>query len=301
VSQPVHKGVAGPSWWEVAERPVAASLRPWVRRVCGYAERSAAPVRRRELPGAQVVVILELGPPIRIYESGGGNCFARHPGGFAAGVDETFTLTEHDGEQEGVQLDLTPAGARALFDLPMSELTGRAVSLRELLRPAERDLVARLGELPGWEARLDAVEAFLRAKLSRAGSLRSPAAWAVARIEGAPGLRIRDLCREVGYSERHLIALFRDQVGLPPRRYASLVRFDRLVSRVRCGRAASWGELAFQLGFADQAHLSREVRRFSGLTPTALAEVLAPPAAWAVPSGEASEVNSIQAGREQRH
>jgi AraC-like DNA-binding protein len=57
---------------------------------------------------------------------------------------------------------------------------------------------------------------------------------------------------------------------------ARLARFDRLTQLLRRGDA-SWAGLAAMLGFSDQAHLTREVRHFSGLTPTALSELLTGP------------------------
>ena len=63
---------------------------------------------------------------------------------------------------------------------------------------------------------------------------------------------------------------FIDHVGMSPKGYAGLVRFDRLTQRLWCSPNPSWADLALASGFADQAHLAREVRRFSGLSPTGL-------------------------------
>jgi AraC-like DNA-binding protein len=76
-----------------------------------------------------------------------------------------------------------------------------------------------------------------------------------------------ELAAELGFSRKHVVSLFRDHVGLPPKLYAEVVRFDRLTRRLKTGPDASWARLALELGFADQAHLAREVRRFAGVTP----------------------------------
>jgi transcriptional regulator GlxA family with amidase domain len=86
-------------------------------------------------------------------------------------------------------------------------------------------------------------------------------------VAGGGRTPIGDLAREVGWSHRHLIARFRQQVGLTPKTAARLVRFEALLARLR-ERPASWARLAAEAGYADQAHLVRDFRSFTGRTPT---------------------------------
>jgi AraC-like DNA-binding protein len=76
------------------------------------------------------------------------------------------------------------------------------------------------------------------------------------------------LARELNCRRKHLISLFRDQVGIPPKLLARLVRFDNVMRRARASASTPWAELALEHGYYDQAHLVRDVRRFTGLTPT---------------------------------
>jgi transcriptional regulator GlxA family with amidase domain len=68
-----------------------------------------------------------------------------------------------------------------------------------------------------------------------------------------------------------LITRFTQQIGVTPKTAARLVRFERL-ARVRHDRAPRWDEVAAEGGYADQAHLIRDFRAFSGATPAAYAE-----------------------------
>lgn len=77
------------------------------------------------------------------------------------------------------------------------------------------------------------------------------------------------LVRELGCSRRHLAARFGEDVGMTPKAYARLLRFERAVERLRGGDAAL-GRIAADCGYADQAHFSRELRAFAGATPTTL-------------------------------
>jgi len=263
----VVRSETGGTRWEIATRPLPDALRPFVRGMMGYVEASPGTVSQRQLPGPQVVLIVELAPPIRITDPLRRG--ERFPGGFVAGVGDFATVTEHDGFQRGIQIDLTPVGARALFGIPMSELAGRVVPLPDLLPRDQRSLAERLDDLPDWDARFVAIEALLATGLARTSARGEIVAWACARLDASGGnLDIRALARELDYSEKQVVRLFRDQVGIAPKLFARLVRFDRLVERLRNDRKTSWVELAGELGYYDQAHLVRDVRHFAGATPT---------------------------------
>lgn len=81
--------------------------------------------------------------------------------------------------------------------------------------------------------------------------------------------RIGELAREVGWSHKHLITRFTQQVGLAPKAVARLVRFDRVLRALERPGAPGWERIAAEAGYADQPHLVREFRAFTGLTPTA--------------------------------
>jgi len=253
----------------MATRRPAPALRPYVRGLGGYTERTPGTLRRPEFPGPFVVIVLKFGPPVRLAGLEDAPRWSRHPGGFVAGIDDRPTLTEHDGFQQGVQVNLTPIGARLFFDMPMSELAGRIVSVRDVLPKEQSELTERLQELPSWDSRLDLVERILSDRIYEARAETRALSWAVRRIQECGGsIKIRGLARELGCSRKHLIQLFRRDVGIAPKLLARIVRFDGLIQRIRAGAAGTWADLALEFGYYDQAHLVRDVRQFTGTTPT---------------------------------
>jgi AraC-like DNA-binding protein len=262
--------------WEMAFRDPPEAFRRYVRQYCGYRETAPAALRRHEFPTPQVVLIFEFGPPLRLVDPADPSRSDRFPGGFTAGMTELPAITEHDGFQAGMEVKLTPIGARLFFDFPMTELANRIVSLPDVLRPSERDVSARLHDAADWDARFDELDQLVAGRIAGARARTRMTDWALSRIEESGGqIDIGTLARELGYSQKHLISLFRDHVGLPPKLVARLVRFDRVMRHVRSGAAGSWAEIAAACGYYDQAHLNREVRRFTGTTPTAAREMLA--------------------------
>ncbi len=262
-----------PEGLECAYPEVPMHLRPYLHSWVGYSERTAAVCRRRELPISTFVVIIEFGPAIRVYEPGDEVRWVHYQGGFVAGLTERFTLTEHDGYQAGVELRLTPLGACRVFALPLDTLAESVVALGELLPRAHRSLSDRLASCADWPARFGVVQRLLEERISSGRAPSAKTRWAVAQIQAARGcVEVNALARELGVSRKHLAALFHDGVGFTPKAYAGIVRFEQLIEHVKADRTLTWAAAAARFGYADQAHLAREVRRYSGLTPSELAQ-----------------------------
>ena len=274
----LRRGQVGNNHWLSVTRPVPAHLRPFVSGYAGYEERTPAPFRRRELPHPQVVLIFEFAPALTLYPRADLELPQRFAHGFIAGVHERATLTAHEGRQTGLQLDLTPIGAHRLLGLPMSEIAGRVVGLDELPVRELHGLSARLAELRGWDARFDLLEAVLERRLPALGPRDLRVTRACARIRASHGqVDIASLARAAGCSHRHLIALFRRQIGVSPKQLARLARFDALVDHLRRGNSSpSWAALAVDFGYCDQSHLSREIKRLTGLPPSRLPALVHP-------------------------
>jgi methylphosphotriester-DNA--protein-cysteine methyltransferase len=165
---------------------------------------------------------------------------------------------------------LKPHGAFRLFGCDMSDLADRHPPLDELLSRAEAtELEERVGEEDDPCAR---VEAFLLARLARSKhSEHAAVARAVTlAVESRGGEPIDSIARKVLVGRRQLERLFRLQVGVTPKEFCSLIRFDWAARHIASRH--SWADLAFDAGFSDQAHFVREFSRRAGTTPGRLAE-----------------------------
>ena len=246
---------------ELVQRPPHPALASQVRSLAGWRERTDGPVRRNELPGARVVLILSFGPQMDVDE--------RRFTSFVAGVHDTPTMTEHFGEGHGLEVYFSPVGARRFFGMPMSELSRRVVELENLLGREATELAERLYEAPGWPARLALMERVIAARVLAAPPLPAELEWAWRRLHGTDGaLPVGALAGEVGWSRRHLSATVARELGMPPKALARILRFERAVDRLRGGTGLA--EVALESGYYDQAHFNRDFKHFAGLTPTEL-------------------------------
>jgi AraC-like DNA-binding protein len=210
---------------------------------------------------------------------------------FVSGLSDCYALVDSYGSQRGVQVDLTPLGAFMLLGLPMRQLANRAVELGDVLGPEGARLPERLHEASGWPARFAILDEFFVDRFTRARPASPDVAWALRRLREADGrLRVSELVEELRWSRRHLTARFSEQVGLPPKTLARLLRFGRAArllgvgppSHEQGGEArgapSTLTEIALDCGYYDQAHLNRDVREFAGLAPTQLEAMLLPDA-----------------------
>jgi AraC-like DNA-binding protein len=184
------------------------------------------------------------------------------------------------GAAAGVQVDLTPLGARRILGLPMDELTNRVVALEDVLGRGARDLVGRLREARAWPERFALLDAALLRRVDGGPEPAPEVAWSYRRLAAAEGrLAVGPLADEVGWSRRHLAARWRRDVGMGPKAMARILRFERALRLLREGRGLA--DVAYDCGYADQPHLNREFRALAGSTPREVTFVQDP----AVPAG----------------
>ncbi|MFF4773662.1 helix-turn-helix domain-containing protein [Microtetraspora fusca] len=274
---------------EFVRRCPAPPLRGYVDDYIGYREAGVPPARHRGLPAPYLTLIVTLDDPLVVDA---------HPDPLAApgaydtlvgGLHTSPALISHDGRQSGVQLALTPLGARVLLGVPAGELSGADLDGTDVLGGVADELRERLLEATGWPERfavLDTMLSTLTGSEPGAGPGRGlrpgsgtkaavPAevAWAWRRLlETGGGLTVSDLAREVGWSTRYLGRRFREEIGLGPKEAARVVRFDRarrtLQHQAAAGAPPTLAALAASFGYYDQAHLAREFGALAGCSPS---------------------------------
>jgi AraC-like DNA-binding protein len=244
------------------QRQPGEPLRGRVTRYTGFAIATGTPVRQREGPGIDVVVLLTL--------EGEWLIDGRRRGSFVGGLHERQVTTEHPGRAVGIQIDLDPLAARGLVGIPLHELANRTLPLEDVLH--EPFLVERLAAVSRWEARFALLDEALSRRLGRPPSREI--AWAWRRLRATHGrVAIGALAADLGWSRKRTVARFRDEIGLAPKAAARLLRFER--ARALAG-TMPWAELAIECGYYDQSHLANDFRAVTGRTPgTFLQDTLA--------------------------
>jgi AraC-like DNA-binding protein len=160
-----------------------------------------------------------------------------------------------------------PWGAAAFLPAPMHELADRSLGLSSLLNPSLLRLVEeRLAESKDDGQRIRVVEGFLLALL-RTRVPDGPVRKAVRLLQANPSHDLAGIAGHLGLGERQLERKFREWIGIGPKRFARLARFQLVVRSLERGHRSL--DAALEQGFYDQAHFIKDFRTFTGTTPEA--------------------------------
>jgi AraC-like DNA-binding protein len=178
--------------------------------------------------------------------------------------------------QTSVGARVRRGAAKAVLGVSPIELAAGPVLIQALWGRSVDAHDKRAAEASTQAAQLISLGAFVTERVATKVYLDRSVLATIHVLDHSAAPAVRGLAARVALSERHLRRRFRDHVGLGIKQYARIVRFQRLLDAVRHHKrgvgppSPNWAGMAFDHGFADQAHLIREVGAFAGLTPAEL-------------------------------
>jgi AraC-like DNA-binding protein len=214
---------------------------------------------QRVVPDGHPELILNSGRPFHALQSG---VWRRQPRAFLAGQIDGPLLLRPGGTARILGIRFQPHGAAALFGPCMHELRARFTTIDDLSPALAHDLDDALG-------RGDAIAGVQQALLRHSRTPDPAIEEALRRMIQAPAVVVAGIARELGMSVRQFERRFGATVGLSPRLFGRMRRFQR-VFRVMEQRPHRWATAAVDCGYYDQAHLIRDFKQFSGETPAVL-------------------------------
>jgi AraC-like DNA-binding protein len=164
-----------------------------------------------------------------------------------------------------------PGGTLPFFPDNTHTFTNRETSLEDIWGRAASNLRNDLRELPTPNEKFNLLEFALRHRLSESKHQRRDPVidFALTHLHRSPGaITITELTRHIGLSPRRLSQRFYEQVGVSPKLYCRIQRFQQAVQQMHRGTDIHWAELALTCGYYDQSHFANDFRAFSGLSAT---------------------------------
>lgn len=249
-------------------RPPRPILRPFIKTLWAMDQPASAvsgfAARERVLPTGTMHLAIRLSNhPLRLFES-----LDDRPGreiGYATvgGARSTYYIRDVSDPVSSVGAQLLPGASELLFGVPADALAGRHTPLADLWGPAAVEIKERLLEVETLDQRLDMFESLLVARLPLVHGLHPAVAHALDRFTITSD--VREVVRQTGYSHRRFIALFQRAVGLTPKLYCRVLRFQHGLTLSPSKQSNV--DLAITAGYSDQPHFNREFREFAGVTP----------------------------------
>lgn len=229
--------------------------------------------KERLLPDGSMELVINLkDDEARVYDRRDPSKFQSLRGALLVGVQSEYFVLDTAEQQSVIGVHFKPGGAFPFFKMPAGELHNQHLSLDELWGDSAHELRERLLQAATPELKFQILEDSLLVHI-RKPLVRHPAVdFAIQEFAGvsrAPS--IAQVSDKVGLSSRRFIDIFSDQVGLTPKLYCRVQRFQHVLRRIQISGDVDWTDLALSCGYFDQAHFIHDFRAFSGLSPTAYA------------------------------
>lgn len=177
-----------------------------------------------------------------------------------------------EGRFEVFTIHFQPSGFFQLFGLPMHTFTDRAYDARSVLGASIAELESRLTYARNFGSRVDAASAFLVRRISALNFPDGVARLANQMLLERGLLSVRAAATRAGLSVRQFERRFLQQVGVTPKRYGRIVRFQEALN-MRLGTNQNWTDIAQEYGYYDQMHMVHDFRVFSGANPTEFSRI----------------------------
>lgn len=246
------------------------SLRPFIQSVWAIDEtdssRSAASGREHVVPTGRMHLVFRLSDaPLHIFDDPDNRDGHRIGTAVVGGARSRFYIRDISQPLCSVGAQLRPGAADVLFGTHASELAERHTALDDLWGGCVASMRDRLGEAASLEERLDVFETLLAERLPAVRALHPAVTQALQQL--ATATTVYEVVRQSGYSHRQFIMLFSRAVGLTPKTYSRVRRFQLALQGAHASDLGSWADIAAAAGYSDQSHFNREFRECVGVTP----------------------------------
>jgi AraC-like DNA-binding protein len=185
------------------------------------------------------------------------------------GVDTKIFTRRLSGAGKALGVRFRPGGFRPFYRASITTLTDRVIPAADVFGPAAGQALAAVLAAAGDDAMVARAAALLRGAAPAPDPVIDQVAGIVARITSDPALRrVGQLVADLGIPERRLQRLFAEYVGVSPKWVMRRARLHEAALRADAGGEVDWAALAADLGYADQAHLTRDFTATLGVPPT---------------------------------
>ena len=246
-----------------------APLSPFVR--CFWYSEGVPQAHSRErlLPNGEASIIFNLREDrIRSYDP---NDLQRHVSfgpAVLSGPRSDYFVIDTSSQERVLGIQFRAGGASPFFRMPASEAKGNFVELDDLWAGAGSDIREQLVASCSVEQMFGKLERSLLERAARPLELHPAVAYAVKEFQ-RPGYggTLAEVIDSIGLSSRRFIELFRRQVGLTPKVFCRVRRFQQVLETVHQRGDADWAQIALECGYYDHSHFIHDFKSFAGLTP----------------------------------
>jgi AraC-like DNA-binding protein len=233
----------------------------WYHEIRGYSGRELI------LPSPYIELILNFGNPHKVLDLADFARFDWQRDGWLAGM-QTRVLAIESTSSHMIGARFKPGGAHAFMPRSPADFADQVAPVERIFGEEILQLRRRLLAAAAPEEKFKLFEEFLAARFAPDEDAYRLVRAAVAELEASRGTRpLAEVSEQLGVSHKHLTQLFTRLVGVRPKQFARMLRFNSVVAALDISQDVDWIAVAHAADFYDQSHFINEFRAFTGLTP----------------------------------
>jgi AraC-like DNA-binding protein len=168
-----------------------------------------------------------------------------------------------------IVIEFKPGMSYPFLKIPLNKFTNCTLELEDIWGKEFLSIREQIIDSDNADISFNLLENFLIRKTKYNLDVNPYVSYFIENIQKSPQMiTLVELIKNIGYSNKHFINIFKKNVGTTPKHFSRIKRFQNIVSLLEQKNKISWSQLAIEAGYYDQAHFINEFKNFSGLSPT---------------------------------
>jgi len=229
------------------------------------------------LPDGSVDLLIDLTePPKKLFHDEAGTSYTTLKKSWISGMKTDYILIDAS-VTNMIGVHFKPGGCYPFVDFPMLELNDLTIELDSIWGNEANSIREAILHEPCIDKRFSILENYFLQKGKNRMENHVLVHYSVNQLTQSPQMwTIKNLSDKTGITQKHLITLFKKYVGLSPKMFSRIYKFQKVIQCIEQQKKIDWSMLAYECGYFDQAHFIKEFQAFSGVNPVAYLEKRGP-------------------------
>ena len=229
------------------------------------------------LPDGSIDLLIDLTEtPKKLYHNEEATSFTTFKKSWISGMKTRYILIDATVSQM-IGVHFKPGGCYPFVDFPMLELNDLTIDLDSVWGNDANSIREAILHEPSIDKRFSILENYFLQRGKNRMENHALVHYSVGQLTSSPQMwTIKKLSDKTGITQKHLITLFKKYVGLSPKMFSRIFKFQKVIHLIEQQKKIDWSMLAYECGYFDQAHFIKEFQAFSGINPAAYLEKRGP-------------------------
>lgn len=246
--------------------PVSAPFQQWIQFIW-VSKGENDTTKTKILPNGAVELILNFGDRQYTLDPQSLEINGTYYRYWVAGLQTRPIIIQSLNDTNLVGVRFLPGGAYPFFNFPISQLTDRVIEA-DWMQPELDSLINIIGNLSDFKRISRVINEYLQGKLSGKIALNESVQYVINKLLSEEDeTTVADLVRKSGYSHKHFLTLFRQQVGTSPKNLQRILRLQKVIQLAKAHPHFNWQNILFHFPFYDAAHFSKDFKELTGMNP----------------------------------